>query len=147
MSKNVRVHTRVHQTDDWTTKHFDGLVQAQKYLANFCSWSFYDIELTDNLTGAYFNTWEGIQEYINGAVKPLGKAVPQYMFKDAPVDNDIAANTDLDWYELEGHIFMLVNPVNREYCYVYTDECDQPSKPYPTLADAHHALLMYMRDL
>ncbi len=147
MSMNIRLSTKVHQTDDWVTKHFDGLVQVQKYLAGFSSWSFYGISLTDHVTKLRFTDWDSIQQYIERTLKPLGKAVPQYMFKDTPVDNDIAANTDLDWYELEGHIFMLVNPVTREYCYVYTDECDQPSKPYPTLADAHRALSVYMRNL
>lgn len=147
MSMNIRLSTKVDETSNFVDKEFDGLVQAQKYLSGFSFDSFYAIELIDNFTGDYFDSWESIHQYINSSLKPLGKAVPQYMFKDTPVDNDIAANTDLDWYELEGHIFMLVNPVTREYCYVYTDECDQPSKPYPTLADAHRALSVYMRNL
>ncbi|XAG95335.1 hypothetical protein MIF8_44 [Erwinia phage MIF8] len=151
MSMNIRLSTKVHQTDNWVTKHFDGLVQVQKYLAGFSSWSFYDIELMDHANQFCFTDWDSIQQYIERTLKPLGKAVPQYMFKDAQITGiewiALQERTDLDCYPVGTHLYLLTDPATREYCFVYSDEADQLSNPYPTLDAAQEAMSVYMRNL
>lgn len=151
MSMNIVLSVKRDETSNSVDHEFEGLVQVQKYLAGFSFDSFYEIELVDNYTGEYFDTWEGIQEYINGAVKPLGKAVPQYMFKDAQITGSewitLTERTDLDCYSLGTHLALLTDPATREYCFVYFDEADQLSNPYPTLGAAQEALSVYIRNL
>lgn len=151
MSMNIRLSTKVDETSNFVDKEFDGLVQAQKYLSGFSFDSFYAIELIDNFTGDYFDTWESIHQYINSSLKPLGKAVPQYMFKDAQITGiewiALQERTDLDCYPVGTHLYLLTDPATREYCFVYSDEADQLSNPYPTLDAAQEALSVYMRNL
>ena len=82
-------------------------------------------------------------------VKPV-LDVPQYMFKDKKVSPhtwiDIQ-NMQLDCYELGNQIALLIDPVTREYLYVFWDEADQCSNPYPSYNDAVAACKRYMECL
>lgn len=76
--------------------------------------------------------------------------VPQYMFKDKEVSPhtwiDIQ-QMQLDCYELGNHVALLIDPVTREYLYVFWDEAAQCSNPYPSYKDAVAACERYMQHL
>lgn len=75
---------------------------------------------------------------------------PQYMFKDKEVSPhtwiDIQ-QMQLDCYELGNHVALLVDPVTREYLYVFWDEAAQCSNPYPSYSDALAACKRYIETL
>lgn len=82
------------------------------------------------------------------AIQPLD--VPQYMFKDKRVTPSTwidIQNMQLDCYELGNHIALLIDPVTREYLYVFWDEAAQCSNPYPSYSDALAACKRYMETL
>lgn len=76
---------------------------------------------------------------------------PKYMFKDKPVKSDtwleLQANDKLRVYDISNHIAMLVEPDIGDYCYVYWDEADQCSNPYPTFDEAVKACEAYIAHL
>lgn len=78
------------------------------------------------------------------------KDIPQYMFKDKPVTPttwiDII-NMQLDHYDLDANLSLLIDYETREYCYVYWDEACQCSNPYPTYKAAFDACKRYMQEL
>ena len=82
-------------------------------------------------------------------VKPVLN-VPQYMFKDKEVSPhtwiDIQ-NMQLDCYELGNQIALLINPITREYLYVFWDEAAQCSNPYTSYNYAIAACKRYMECL
>lgn len=75
---------------------------------------------------------------------------PKYMFAERPVTPSTwidLQNMQLDTYMLEGRTGLLIDPVTREYCYVYWDEGDQCSNPYATHAEAIRAGIRYSKSL
>lgn len=73
--------------------------------------------------------------------------IPQYMFKERPVTPITwieLQEMSLDVYMLSDGTALLTDPVTREYCYVFWDEAQQASNPYPTHAEAVNALLTYI---
>ena len=76
---------------------------------------------------------------------------PKYMFKDKPVKSDtwleLQANDKLRVYDISNHVAMLVEPDTGDYCYVYWDEADQCSNPYPTFDKAAKACEAYIAHL
>lgn len=75
---------------------------------------------------------------------------PKYMFTDKPVTPTTWIELQamqLDTYPLTSTTALLVEPVTREYCYVYWDEAGQCSNPYTNLQDALNGLAAYMKQL
>lgn len=75
---------------------------------------------------------------------------PRYMFAERPVTPSTwidLQNMQLDTYMLVKRTGLLVDPVTREYCYVYWDAADQCSNPYATQAEAVSAKILYVSSL
>lgn len=75
---------------------------------------------------------------------------PKYMFAERPVTPSTwmeLQRMQLDTYMLADHTALLVDPVTRDYCYVYWDEVEQCSNPYPSQAEALMARMVYMTNL
>jgi len=72
--------------------------------------------------------------------------IPKYMFEAKPVTPSTwveLQKMELDTYMLVNRTAMLVDPVTREYCYVFWDEAGQCSNPYPTQREALKAVSAY----
>ena len=92
---------------------------------------------------------------VNCRVTKVPVEPPKYMFKDKPVKSD----TWLHGYLCHIHAAchqpevlamyqtLLVEPDTGDYCYVYWDEADQCSNPYPTFDEAAKACEAYIAHL
>lgn len=93
---------------------------------------------------------EAAQAVVGAVNNEYSLDAPTYMFADKPVTPstwiDIQAMR-LDTYPITDEVALLVDPVTREYCYVYWDEAAQCSNPYPNLQDALNGLANYMKHL
>lgn len=82
-------------------------------------------------------------------IKPV-RDIPTYMFAERPVTPSTwleITSTQLDTYMLSDGTALLVDPQNREYCYVFWDEGEQCSNPYPNHAEALTARTVYIANL
>ena len=86
------------------------------------------------------------------SIKPERKtATPNntmtYMFKDKPVHCDtwlkLHADPNIQTLRIRGYIWMLLNPSELTYCYVYADEAQQFSNPFETFNAAQQACDAY----
>lgn len=81
--------------------------------------------------------------------KPV-RDIPKYMFAERPVTSSTwleLTSAQLDTYMLSDGTALLVDPQNREYCYVFWDEAEQCSNPYPNHAEAVMARTVYIANL
>lgn len=81
--------------------------------------------------------------------KPV-RDIPKYMFAERPVTSSTwleLTSAQLDTYMLSDGTALLVDPQNREYCYVFWDEGEQCSNPYPNHAEAVMARTVYIANL
>lgn len=81
--------------------------------------------------------------------KPV-RDIPKYMFAERPVTFSTwleLTSAQLDTYMLSDGTALLVDPQNREYCYVFWDEAEQCSNPYPNHAEAVMARTVYIANL
>lgn len=81
--------------------------------------------------------------------KPV-RDIPKYMFAERPVTSSTwleLTSVQLDTYMLSDGTALLVDPQNREYCYVFWDEAEQCSNPYPNHAEAVMARTVYIANL
>lgn len=72
--------------------------------------------------------------------------IPKYMFKDKPIAPNTwidLQNMQLDAYDITKQVAMLVDPVTREFCFVFWDEAGQCSNPHKSFADAQVAYYHY----
>ena len=84
-----------------------------------------------------------------GKTKPV-RDIPKYMFAERPVTSSTwleLTSAQLDTYMLSDGTALLVDPQNREYCYVFWDEVEQCSNPYPNHAEAVMARTVYIANL
>lgn len=75
---------------------------------------------------------------------------PKYMFAERPVSPATwleLQSGQLDTYMLANNTALLIDPVTREYCYVFWDEGEQCSNPYPTQQAAFEAMADYITRL
>jgi hypothetical protein len=76
---------------------------------------------------------------------------PKYMFEGETTHGGtwliLSDNDKLRVYDISIHVAMLVDPDTGDYCYVYWDEADQCSNPYPSYKDAANAFERYMQHL
>lgn len=81
--------------------------------------------------------------------KPV-RGIPKYMFAERPVTPSTwleLTSAQLDTYMLSDGTALLVDPQKREYCYVFWDEGEQCSNPYPNHAEAVMARTVYIANL
>lgn len=74
----------------------------------------------------------------------------KYMFEDKPVTSTTwieLQNMELNVYYVTDVLALLVEPDTGNYCYVYFNEVDECSNPYPTFEEANNALKAYMHEL
>lgn len=76
--------------------------------------------------------------------------IPKYMFAERPVTPSTwleLTSAQLDTYMLSDGTALLVDPVTRQYCYVFWDEAEQCSNPYPSHAEAVMARTVYIANM